>query len=269
MSKFSQLLIYEMNRAKKFYLSLIASILGIEIIYILWFVWSAYSASRGEFLYNGVPSFSFGLIFSFSIVGILIVGIAIAAMSLYAVYTWVREWRQQDNFIYRLLLLPGKRGTLAYAKLASIMLMTFGLLSVQIIFVHLVDFGFRLISSNPDIVSYPYVMVTGSPLDVVLVPGEFSTFILVYTIVFGFLAWIANVVIGYFSFRSQGVVITIGKVTLYICLSIAVVLSVSIFLMNVIWIGTEIKWALGIFAIVWTGGHLSFMHYLMKYVISI
>ncbi|MCW6659034.1 hypothetical protein NHG25_00885 [Aerococcaceae bacterium NML191292] len=268
MQKFKQLCVHEMNRAKKFYLSVIATVFSVELIFIIWQVIRYIEERHHLELYEDMPKFNVDYILSHSMVFAMVVGAAIAAMKLYAFYTWIREWRFQGNFIYRLLLLPGKRVTIAYAKLASLMLMIFGLLALQVVFTHAVNLGLQsFVGVNP---MQNLDMVTmWSLFDILFLPKNFYVFVLFYATWFGVLAWITNLVVGFFSLQAKSFAIMIGSLISYSVLNVLLISVCMNIGANIILIQHEIYFYLALFVVVWLVWHLSIMHYLMKRHISI
>ncbi|MCW6676063.1 hypothetical protein NHG35_01075 [Aerococcaceae bacterium NML180378] len=272
MKKFKQLVIHEMNRAKKFYLSLITGVFGWELIFIIWQTIRYLEQRRNPDLYGNVPEIHFGYFVSYHMMFAMVIGAAITAMLLYAFYTWVREWRFQGSFIYRLLLLPGKRVSIAYAKLASLMLMIFGLLAVQVVFTYVTNIGLQSFVSGQSVSSsvreLNYV-VTDSMFNTLFLPKDFRAFVLIYAVGFGVLVWIANLVVGFFSLQAKSFAIMIGSLISYSVLSVLLISACMNIAANIILIQHEIYFYLALFVVVWLVWHLSIMHYLMKRHISI
>jgi hypothetical protein len=71
--------------------------------------------------------------------------LCIAALLLYVFIIWYRDWFGKGTFIYRLLMLPGPRSHLYWAKLSAILVFIFTLLSFQLLLLVLQDALFRLI----------------------------------------------------------------------------------------------------------------------------
>ena len=59
------------------------------------------------------------------------------AILVYAAVIWSREWSSKGSFIYRLLMLPGSRFGIYWAKLLTILVITFFLQAVQVVGVFL------------------------------------------------------------------------------------------------------------------------------------
>ena len=61
------------------------------------------------------------------------IALCIAGVAFYIFLIWYRDWVGKNTFIYRLLMLPTARLNVFYAKMTSILLMTFGLVAFQLI----------------------------------------------------------------------------------------------------------------------------------------
>jgi hypothetical protein len=61
------------------------------------------------------------------------IAICIAGVGFYIFLIWYRDWLGKNTFIYRLLMLPTTRLNIFYAKITTILIMTFGLVAFQLI----------------------------------------------------------------------------------------------------------------------------------------
>lgn len=61
------------------------------------------------------------------------IAISIAGIGFYIFLIWYRDWLGKNTFIYRLLMLPTTRLNIFFAKITNILLMTFGLVALQLI----------------------------------------------------------------------------------------------------------------------------------------
>ncbi|WP_407268466.1 hypothetical protein [Radiobacillus sp. PE A8.2] len=62
------------------------------------------------------------------------IAICVAGVGFYIFLIWYRDWVGKNTFIYRLLMLPTTRLNVFYAKMTTILVMTFGLVAFQLIF---------------------------------------------------------------------------------------------------------------------------------------
>jgi len=62
---------------------------------------------------------------------LLILGAGMMVILIGAFVIWYRDWFGKTNYIYRLLLLPGSRSSIYFAKLTTIVLLMFGFVTVQ------------------------------------------------------------------------------------------------------------------------------------------
>ena len=151
MKKFINLLSDELHRARWFY----GSVLGLVVVSQL--VNFAYVIME----YKRVPDRQYGLhlssFFDGSQVYSLLVFAAVLILIIYCVYTWLREWNGGSNFMTRLLLLPGNRFSIVLAKLASVLLMTGGVLFVQLLMIWLIDYLAPLFIGTNNYLAVPWV----------------------------------------------------------------------------------------------------------------
>jgi len=61
------------------------------------------------------------------------IALCVAGVAFYIFFIWYRDWIGKNTFIYRLLMLPTSRLNVFYAKITTILIMTFGLVAVQLI----------------------------------------------------------------------------------------------------------------------------------------
>lgn len=63
------------------------------------------------------------------------IALCVAGVAFYIFFIWYRDWIGKNTFIYRLLMLPTSRLTIFYAKITTILIMTFGFVAVQLIMI--------------------------------------------------------------------------------------------------------------------------------------
>lgn len=128
--------------------------------------------------------FALGLdqLFDTSIVYNITVAIIVATLLGFCVYTWVREWRFEGRLIYRLMLLPGSRMSVVWAKLAAIFLMIMAILTVQVLLIILAAWLFNLILAPYHIALYPwyYFFSNAQASTPLLFPASPVSFFLTY-----------------------------------------------------------------------------------------
>ncbi|MFD1032888.1 hypothetical protein [Metaplanococcus flavidus] len=61
------------------------------------------------------------------------IALCIAGIGFYIFLIWYRDWIGKNTFVYRLLMLPTTRLNIFYAKITTILAMTFGLVAFQLI----------------------------------------------------------------------------------------------------------------------------------------
>ncbi|WP_214789129.1 hypothetical protein [Exiguobacterium sp. s21] len=126
-----KLLGWEVERMTKPYLILITLLVVTQFAWLGIFLWSETNMYE-EMRRTGTPDYV--MAFGNYIGGtpfILSIGVAVAAMLLYSFWIWYRDFQGRGTFMMRLLLMPQQRMLVFGAKLATMMLMVLGLLSVQ------------------------------------------------------------------------------------------------------------------------------------------
>ncbi|MDF0728419.1 hypothetical protein PY093_17405 [Cytobacillus sp. S13-E01] len=61
------------------------------------------------------------------------IAICVAGVAFYIFLIWYRDWFGKNTFIYRLLMLPTTRLNIFYAKITTILILTVGLVAIQLI----------------------------------------------------------------------------------------------------------------------------------------
>jgi hypothetical protein len=141
MKKYLKLVNFEFNRIAKLFavllgITLVTQIVGVIVVskdYLNMANEKIYEEmmSKAEFLENfGQMSF-LQIVRSIWFVGPI--ALCIAGVGLYIFLIWYRDWVGKNTFIYRLLMLPTTRLNVFYAKITTIMIMTFGLVAFQLI----------------------------------------------------------------------------------------------------------------------------------------
>lgn len=140
MKHFIQLTNFEVNR---FFKAFLAIMVLTFIIQITGTALSAYNYMRrvNQLVKGGTSQkevldqlSSFGLLdIIYASYFILPILIGVTALLFYTFFIWYRDWFAKSTFIYRLLTLPTSRMNIYFAKLTTIMLLTFGLTAFQLI----------------------------------------------------------------------------------------------------------------------------------------
>jgi hypothetical protein len=63
------------------------------------------------------------------------IALCVAGVAFYIFFIWYRDWIRKNTFIYRLLMLPTSRLNIFFAKITTILIMTFGFVAVQLIMI--------------------------------------------------------------------------------------------------------------------------------------
>ena len=126
-----KLLSWEVERVTKPFLTLVAGLIVIQFGYLGYFLWDEtnfYEQLRRE------GNADYPLMFVSYLNGtpyLLSLGIAVAAVLLYSVWIWYRDFQGRGTFMLRLLTMPQKRMVIFFAKLGTILMMTLGLFAIE------------------------------------------------------------------------------------------------------------------------------------------
>lgn len=141
MKNYIKLVNFEFNRVAKLFVVLLGIILIAEIIGVI-VVSKDYLNMANEKIYDEMMPKAqflenFGQMSFLQIVrSIWFVGpiaLCIAGIAFYIFLIWYRDWVGKNTFIYRLLMLPTTRLNIFFSKITTIMILTFGLVAVQLI----------------------------------------------------------------------------------------------------------------------------------------
>lgn len=215
MKKFTELWLFEWNRAKRFYgflLAFVTSLQAYAVFHEYSFWKDGYENSRqqgyaamsaqylqesGNITIEAVTSNSF---FGFSIMS------AIFSLLFYAVFIWYQDWAGKNRFSFRLLSLPGSRFAVYAAKFATIWLMITGLQVWQIGLLYLEELVFSGLIPAANYLEIPLQTAanSSSPLSLAL-PSLFSNYLLYYTVGYAALTLGYTFILMHLSGRWKGV----------------------------------------------------------------
>lgn len=150
------------------------------------------------------------------------IALCIVALIFYSFLIWYRDWFGKNTFIYRLLTLPTNRINLYFAKATAILLMTLGLVSLQLILFPLMD---RILKwTVPDVfitnLSIHEAVSTFNYLSI-LFPPTFIDFVIHYGLGLLFIFVLFTALLLERSFGIRGIVLGIS----YCAFSLAIVLA--------------------------------------------
>ena len=139
------------------------------------------------------------------------------AILVYSAVIWSREWSSKGSFIYRLLMLPGSRFGIYWAKLLTMLVITFFLQAVQVVGVFL---NYYLTSFFiPEFAQYhitPWSLVTNSMAMPLLVPQYAVQFLLILTMGVALIVTVFQLAILVFGVEKKGYVRKVTSVVVYI-----------------------------------------------------
>ena len=138
MKKFIMLLNEELKRGAKFYLIALVGLVVLEFISVVYEI-KSYQSNVEEYMrvdrisqmeavrLAGGP-FNFGNATSYFQ---YIIAIAMMLILLLAFQIWYRDWFGESKYIYRLLMLPGKRTAILMSKLTAVILTIASFIGIQ------------------------------------------------------------------------------------------------------------------------------------------
>lgn len=219
MKKFTDLLVYELDRIKYAYLILIGMVMGLQVFavfqtrnnFIVHF--NQYQKSgqgnMAEFLSEYGPlqfiQVASNSYYFFSIV------LAIIILAIYVAVIWYRDWLGKNSFSYRLLTLPGSRMSIFFSKFIALLFMILSLLAIQLILLILEEKLLVMITPTQlyEGSSLRQFMLSFPPFYLIL-PTTLIDFILHYTLGVSALAAAFMMILIELSFKWKGILLNVG-----------------------------------------------------------
>jgi cellulose synthase/poly-beta-1,6-N-acetylglucosamine synthase-like glycosyltransferase len=189
MKKYLKLVNFEINRIAKLFavllgITLVTQIVGVIVVskdYLNMANEKIYDElmTKAQFLENfGQMSF-LQIVRSAWFVGPI--ALCIAGVAFYIFLIWYRDWVGKNTFIYRLLMLPTTRLNIFFAKITTIMIMTFGLVAFQLILLPIEMLVMKAMVPNEFRADMSVIeIVTSIPELSIIIPGSILELILFY-----------------------------------------------------------------------------------------
>lgn len=263
--KFLNLLTDELKRSRLFYLMLIIGVVGLETLGLGLSILSARQALKeGEEVFHSLHT-----LFDSSVYYGLIIGGAAFALIIYAVFTWIREWYFQGSYIYRLLVLPGNRASIAFAKVTTIMILMAGLLILQLMIFYVTHWIARAILSDNYLTQPVLTQISQTmELSYTLLPQNPLTALFFYGFGLSFLIILMNNCIIILSHRGYGLVKSALTTIGYNLLMLALIVGFAFFI-RMSFTQSELSMMLLMFVISYGVLNGGFMYWLMNNYISV
>lgn len=136
------------------------------------------------------------------------IAISVTALLFYTFFIWYRDWFAKNTFIYRLLMLPVNRMTLFWSKLTTIMLTVLGLVSLQVVLLHIQNTMFKTMIPNiyRDDIAVRDLTINLEHLNIIL-PNTFFEFLIAYAIGLLFVIVIFTAILFERSARLKGAIV--------------------------------------------------------------
>lgn len=227
--KFLNLLTDELKRSRFFYFFLISGVVGLETLGVGYTLFSARQALRdGNDVFHSLNS-----LFDSSVYYGLIVGGAAFSLIIYAIFIWTKEWYFQGNYIYRLLILPGNRAPIAFAKVTAIIMLMAGVLMIQLVIFYVTNWIASAVLPDNYLIQ-PVLLQLAQTMGIsyTLLPLNPITTLLFYSFGLSFLMILMNNCILILSHRGHGLIKTATITIIYDVIMIAILVGIVLFSQN-------------------------------------
>ena len=184
-------------------------------------------------------------------------------------FTWVREWHFQGNYIYRLLMLPSNRMPIFMAKFVSILLMIVGLWMTQLFILFATDWIGNLLPHLYHSSSVIQVLMQHLDRFQVVMPMHFQSFIYIYFFGFNFLIGLMNITIIVLSYRSYHLIQTILLPLVYLFFSWVISALIIQFVSTINFTSFEFNIVAMTLLVIAMVIQLSISYYIMNHYISV
>lgn len=263
--KFLNLLTDELKRSRILYAILVVGVILFETLGVGYSLITARQSLReGEEVFHSLSS-----LFDYSMYYGFIIGGAAFALIIYAIFIWAREWYLQGSYMYRLLILPGNRAPIAFAKLAAIIMLMAGLLIIQLGIFYVADRVAGMVLPDNYFMQPVLIQLAQSMgLSYTLLPLYPITTIMYYTFGLSFLIILMNNCIIIFSHRGHGLIKTTLFTIVYDVIMLAVIIGM-IFLIRSPMTEIELLIMLFVFVISYVVINSGLMYWLMNHYISV
>lgn len=199
----------------------------------------------------------------------MVIGGAAFALILYAVFIWLREWYFQGNYMYRLLILPGNRAPIAFAKVATILLLMSGLLLLQLGIFYVTHWILQMVFQDNYLGLGVLLQIAQQfTISYILFPLHPLTALFNYGFGICFLLVLMNNCILIFSYKGHGLLKTIGLTLVYDVIMLALLIGFFLSIRNPL-TTTEVTTMVIVFLVGYLIIHSGWMYWLMNYYSSI
>ncbi len=216
MKHYLKLVNFEVNRFMKMYLALFALLFLVQTVVTI-VTANLYLTERMQMEKMNETEMMepFSLIdLTYNLWFVVPIGICAAALLLYMLFIWYRDWFSKNAFIYRLLTLPSRRMNVYFAKLTTTLLTTLGLVAFQLVVLSFLSFLVKwLVPATYRVdVSLMEVVLSSGMLGTVI-PDSVAGFFLAYAAGIAFVIVVFTFILLERSFRLKGIAIGIT----YVC----------------------------------------------------
>jgi len=211
-SGFSKLLFLEIERAKRWFFTLLVLVFSLQVAYFAVHLFNWYRESR---MNNQITA---EVIIPAHPIVILAIMIGFVALAFYCFWTWLREWSNKGTFIYRLLLLPQNRMCIYWAKLVSIIILLLVLVATEILLLTGYYYVFEAVTPvtyKNALVPLSMVWTDVSVLPFAIIPVFWGNFIMMYGAGLGLIMTIFSLVLIERSYKAYPLLTRFGLPVLW------------------------------------------------------
>ena len=133
------------------------------------------------------------------------IGLCWVVLIIYVFFIWYRDWLGKNTFIYRLLMLPTARLHIYLAKATTILLLTLGLIALQLLLLPIENQLLLRIVPNELLTNLSLYEIIKEPNLMIIFPNTFSEFILYYVGGMAAVFMVFTAILFERSFRIKGV----------------------------------------------------------------
>ncbi|NHC41915.1 hypothetical protein G6549_18340 [Bacillus sp. MM2020_1] len=133
------------------------------------------------------------------------IGLCLVVLLIYVFFIWYRDWLGKNTFIYRLLMLPTARLHVYLAKATTILLLTLGLVALQLLLLPIENQLLLRIVPNELLTNLSFYEIIEDPYLKMIFPNTFSEFILYYVGGMAAVFMVFTAILFERSFRIKGV----------------------------------------------------------------
>lgn len=257
MGNYYKLLVDELERASNYFYTLVLGFFSLQTLGIAFKIMTTQEKISLVDLFDNYSLYN------------LLVGGAIISLLIYSFYIWWREWRGKYKNIYQLLMLPGNRMAIPLAKVSTILLMIFSLLSLQCLYMYGANALIGAVSKLYYVRPFTVEWLQRMSFTEIFIPLTLQKFVMEYGLGTLFLLGLSNIMMYMMSEARSSHLVRLGVVVTYSCIMFIYIYFVihysngHMFLGHELWIYTIAVIGIGLLA------QLLICRYVVRHILSI